>query len=254
MLKIVIFALTVILLNTISAMGAPSGVVMTDKNFVGGDHQVFYCSRSFPKDSIDAAFKSNYHITAVDYINNEWCVIMNRNLNWGYQSYKITGSIPFKYINEGQSDGLTITSMASSSSNIIIVMTQNGPWQRGTFSLYAAPWTIGTGPRGDQGNFYLSSVASIPNAPITGPKWIAAYGTHSKMQAQAKEGRSSFPSVHISNQWKANYLIDFILWGAGKWWVITSKQTKSPKQSYLKYSREAINQKWADGFYISDFY
>ncbi len=227
---------------------------MTDKKQVQGDHQVFYCQSSFPKSSVDSAFKSKYHIIAVDYVNGEWCVTMNRNLNWGYQSYNISGSIPFNYINEGQSDGLTITSMASSSSQIVIVMTQNSPWKQGDFSIFRAPWMIHTGPRGDQGNLFLSAVASIPNASVTGPKWIAAYGTHSSMQAQTKEGRSSFPGLHIRNQWKAGYQIDFIFWGADKWWVVTSKRNSSTRQSHLKYSREGINKKWADGYYISDFY
>ncbi len=249
-----IVLLLLVMLGTVPVLAAPNGMVMTDKKHVQGDHQVFYCRSTFPKDSVDSAFKSKYHIIAVDYVKNEWCVTMNRNLNWGYQSYNISGNIPFKYINEGQADGLTITSMASSSGQIVIVMTQNSPWKQGDFSLYTAPWMIGVGPRGDQGNLFLSAVASIPNASVTGPKWIAAYGTHSSMQAQKKEGRSSFPGLHISNQWQAGYQIDFMFWGAGKWWVVTSKRGVSTRQSYIKYSRESINQKWAEGYYISDIY
>lgn len=231
----------------------PNGVVMT-KTGGQGDHQVFYCNANFPAAQVKQAYKNSYHIVTVDFVNNEWCVVMNRHMNWGYQSYTIAGNLPINFIDDGLKDGLTITSIAASPGQIAIVMTQNSHWKQGSYTLYTAPWMIGAGPRGDSGKEYLVDFARIPDNGFNTPHWIAAYGTNATLTAQNKSDRTRFPHVHIHNQWNSGYMVDLLYFHYDRWWTVSSRRNTATSQYIHDYSSDVVNQKWQEGFYITDLY
>lgn len=258
MQKISNFITPFFLLITTAAVANPNGALLTEQKDLG-DRQIFHCETDFPSEAVDKSGENKYVIVAVDYVDDQWCVTMNRNLDWGFQSYHISGDVPYAYIEEGHGDGLTITSMASSSTEIVIVMTQKTAWKKGRISLHKSATSIPVGPAGENKNEYLSAIAKIPRNPggpgiNTSETWIAAYGVNQNLEAQKIEARTRFPGSYIARQWEEGYRIDSILLDQGQWLTISSKGKELHKQSYREYKDSEIDKVWTDGFFISDFY
>lgn len=252
-----IFSMTFLFLS-MPVLASPNGILGTAQPDLGKG-QIIHCQNTFPEELVSESGENGYVIVSADYVDKQWCVSMNNNLDWGYQSYSLTRDIPYGYIKEGHADGMTITSMAASPNKLVVVMTQDSPWKQGRIAMYKSPKDIQAGPTGANNDEYLSAMVRLPrtsNGPgnNNGEVWLAAYGANETLEAQEIEERRRFPGSYIAKQWDQEYRIDSLLYDKGRWFAVSSKRKDTPKQSYRTYSSSDVDKIWEDGFFITDFY
>ncbi|GER52110.1 casein kinase I [Striga asiatica] len=88
--------------------------------------QVYELSPSFlHKEWIMEQWENNYYISAVGgAANGSSLVVMSKGTQYAQQSYKVSDSFPFKWINKKWKEGFYVTSMATSRSRWAVVMSR----------------------------------------------------------------------------------------------------------------------------------
>ncbi|KAJ1385816.1 Serine/threonine-protein kinase, active site [Sesbania bispinosa] len=93
----------------------------------GFTNQVYKLSPFFlHKEWIMEQWDKNYYITSIAGANNgSSLVVMSKGTQYTQQSYKVSDSFPFKWINKKWREGFQVTSMATAGSRWGIVMSRN---------------------------------------------------------------------------------------------------------------------------------
>ncbi|KAF7038011.1 hypothetical protein CFC21_048256 [Triticum aestivum] len=161
----------------------------------GFTSQVYELSQIFlHKDWIMEQWENNYYISAIaGATNGSSLVVMSKGTPYTQQSYKVSESFPFKWINKKWKEGFHVTSMTTAGTRWGVVMSRNSGYSEQVVELdFLYPsegihrrWENGyritsTAATGDQAAFILS----IPKRKLTD-------------ETQETLRTSTFPSNHV---------------------------------------------------------
>jgi serine/threonine protein kinase len=177
----------------------------------GFTSQVYELSPIFlHKDWIMEQWENNYYISAIaGATNGSSLVVMSKGTPYTQQSYKVSESFPFKWINKKWKEGFHVTSMTTAGSRWGVVMSRNSGYSEQVVELdFLYPsegihrrWENGyritsTAATGDQAAFILS----IPKRKLMD-------------ETQETLRTSAFPSNHVKEKWAKNLYIASICFG-----------------------------------------
>ncbi|PKI71014.1 hypothetical protein CRG98_008595 [Punica granatum] len=177
----------------------------------GFTSQVYELSPYFlHKEWIMAQWEKNYYISAVaGATNGSSLVVMSKGTQYVQQSYKVSDSFPFKWINKKWKEGFYVTAMGTSGNRWAVVMSRGAGFSDQVIELdFLYPsegihrrWDCGyritaTAATGDQAAFVLS----VPRRkPVD--------------ETQETLRTSAFPSTHVKDKWAKNLYIASVCYG-----------------------------------------
>ncbi|KAF1885681.1 hypothetical protein Lal_00039529 [Lupinus albus] len=177
----------------------------------GFTEQVYELSPCFlHKEWIVEQWEKNYYISAIAGAKNgSSLVVMSKGTQYLQQSYKVSESFPFKWINKKRKEGFYVTAMATAGSRWAIVMSRGAGFSDQVVELdFLYPsegihrrWENGyritaTAATGDQAAFVLS----VPRRKLAD-------------ETQETLRTSAFPSTHVKEKWAKNLYIASICYG-----------------------------------------
>ncbi|KAF3602458.1 hypothetical protein F2Q69_00039239, partial [Brassica cretica] len=161
----------------------------------GFSSQVYELSTVFlHKDWIMEQWEKNFYISSIAGANNgSSLVVMSKGTPYTQQSYKVSDSFPFKWINKKWKEGFHVTSMTTAGSRWGVVMSRNSGYSEQVVELDFLYPSEGIHRRWESG-FRITSMAatadqaalvlSIPKRKITD-------------ETQETLRTSAFPSTHV---------------------------------------------------------
>ncbi|TYH91678.1 hypothetical protein ES332_A13G130900v1 [Gossypium tomentosum] len=160
--------------------------------------QVYELSTIFlHKDWIMEQWEKNYYISSIAGANNgSSLVVMSKGTPYTQQSYKVSESFPFKWINKKWKEGFHVTSMTTSGSRWVVELDFLYP-SEGIHRRWESGYRITSmAATGDQAAFILS----IPKRKTMD-------------ETQETLRTSAFPSTHVKEKWAKNLYIASICYG-----------------------------------------
>ncbi|KAJ4745787.1 Casein kinase I-like protein [Rhynchospora pubera] len=162
------------------------------------------------KDWIMDHWEKNYYITAVaGSSNGSSLVVMSKGTSYTQQSYKVSESFPFKWINKKWKEGFHVTSMATAGSRWAVVMSRNSGFSDQVVELDFLYPSEGIHRRWEMG-YRITSTAATPDQAafiLSTPKRKSLDETQETLRT------SAFPSNHVKEKWGKNLYIDSICYG-----------------------------------------
>ncbi|KAG2273154.1 hypothetical protein Bca52824_067709 [Brassica carinata] len=177
----------------------------------GFSSQVYELSTVFlHKEWIMEQWEKNFYISSIAGANNgSSLVVMSKGTPYTQQSYKVSDSFPFKWINKKWKEGFHVTSMTTAGSRWGIVMSRNSGYSEQVVELDFLYPSEGIHRRWESG-FRITSMAatadqaalilSIPKRKITD-------------ETQETLRTSAFPSTHVKEKWTKNLYLASICYG-----------------------------------------
>ncbi|XP_010546534.1 PREDICTED: casein kinase 1-like protein HD16 [Tarenaya hassleriana] len=173
--------------------------------------QVYQLSPCFlHKEWIMEQWENNYYITAIAGTNNgSSLVVMSKGTQYLQQSYKVSESFPFKWINKKWREGFYVTSMATAGSRWAIVMSRGAGFSDQVVELDFLYPSEGIHRRWDSGYRITSLAATLDQAALilSVPRRKPADETQETLRT------SAFPSTHVKEKWGKNLYIAYICYG-----------------------------------------
>ncbi|PKA45820.1 Casein kinase I isoform delta-like [Apostasia shenzhenica] len=173
--------------------------------------QVYELSPVFlHKDWIMEQWEKNYYISAIAGSNNgSSLVVMSKGTTYTQQSYKVSESFPFKWINKKWKEGFHVTSMTTAGSRWGVVMSRNSGYSDQVVELDFLYPSEGIHRRWENGYRITSTAATSDQVAfiLSIPK--------RKMMDETQETlrTSAFPSNHVKEKWAKNLYIASICYG-----------------------------------------
>ncbi|KAA3471656.1 casein kinase I-like protein 2-like [Gossypium australe] len=163
----------------------------------GFTSQVYELSPSFlHKEWIMDQWEKNYYISSIAGSNNgSSLVVMSKGTQYTQQSYKVSDSFPFKWINKKWREGFYVTSMTTAVSRWGVVMSRNAGFSDQVVELDFLYPSEGIHRRWDNGYRITSTAATLDQAALilSIPKRKPGDETQETLRT------SQFPSVHVKN-------------------------------------------------------
>ncbi|EOY32395.1 Kinase family protein isoform 3 [Theobroma cacao] len=161
----------------------------------GFTHQVYELSPSFlHKEWIMDQWEKNYYISAIaGSSSGSSLVVMSKGTQYTQQSYKVSDSFPFKWINKKWREGFYVTSMATAGSRWGVVMSRNAGFSDQVVELDFLYPSEGIHRRWDNGYRITSTAATSDQAALilSIPKRKPGDETQETLRT------SQFPSTHV---------------------------------------------------------
>ncbi|RDY00970.1 Casein kinase 1-like protein HD16, partial [Mucuna pruriens] len=177
----------------------------------GFTQQVYELSPSFlHKDWITEKWEKNDYISAISGANNGCSlVVMSKGTQYIQQSYKVSESFPFKWINKKWREGFYVTAMATAGTRWAIVMSCRAGFLDQVVELDFLYPSEGIHRRWDGGFRITSTAATWDQAAfvLSVPRRKPADETQETLRT------SAFPSTHVKfhKLLKLRFLADIIL-------------------------------------------
>ncbi|MBA0783892.1 hypothetical protein Gotri_001536 [Gossypium trilobum] len=177
----------------------------------GFTSQVYELSTVFlHKDWIMEQWEKNYYISSIAGANNgSSLVVMSKGTPYTQQSYKLSESFPFKWINKKWKEGFHVTSMTTAGSCWGVVMSRNSGFSDQVVELDFLYPSEGIHRRWESGYRITSMAATADQAAfiLSIPK--------RKMMDETQETlrTSAFPSTHVKEKWAKNLYLASICYG-----------------------------------------
>ncbi|KAJ9695657.1 hypothetical protein PVL29_010906 [Vitis rotundifolia] len=177
----------------------------------GYSSQVYELSAVFlHKDWIMEQWEKNYYISSIaGAANGSSLVVMSKGTPYTQQSYKVSESFPFKWINKKWKEGFHVTSMTTAGSRWGVVMSRNSGYTDQVVELDFLYPSEGIHRRWECGYRITSMAATNDQAAfiLSIPK--------RKMMDETQETlrTSAFPSTHVKEKWSKNLYIAAICYG-----------------------------------------
>ena len=136
-------------------------------------------------------------------------VIMSKGTPYTQQSYKVSDSFPFKWINKKWKEGFYVTSMATSGTRWAVVMSRNAGFVDQCVELDFMYPSEGIHRRWDSG-FRITCCAATPDQAafvLSIPRRRPADETEETLRT------SAFPSTHVKEKWAKNLYISAVAFG-----------------------------------------
>ncbi|KAM7459349.1 hypothetical protein LguiA_036343 [Lonicera macranthoides] len=177
----------------------------------GFSSQVYELSPYFlHKEWIVEQRERNYYITAVAGANNgSSLVVMSKGTQYLQQSYKVSESFPFKWINKKWREGFYVTSMATSGSRWAIIMSHGAGFLDQVVELDFLYPSEGIHRRWEAGYRITSTAATWDQAAFI----LSVPRRKPTDETQETLRTTSFPSTHIKEKWAKNLYIASVCYG-----------------------------------------
>ncbi|KAK8918903.1 Casein kinase I isoform delta-like [Platanthera zijinensis] len=173
--------------------------------------QVYELSPVFlHKDWIMEQWEKNYYISAIAGSNNgSSLVVMSKGTTYTQQSYKVSESFPFKWINKKWKEGFHVTSMTTAGSRWGVVMSRNSGFSDQVVELDFLYPSEGVHRRWENGYRITSTAATSDQAAfiLSIPKRKVVDETQETLRT------SAFPSNHVKEKWSKNLYIASVCYG-----------------------------------------
>ncbi|RWR73505.1 casein kinase 1-like protein HD16 isoform X1 [Cinnamomum micranthum f. kanehirae] len=177
----------------------------------GFTDQVYELSPYFlHKEWIMEQWEKNYYISAIAGANNgSSLVVMSKGTQYTQQSYKVSDSFPFKWINKKWREGFFVTSMATAGSRWGVVMSRNAGFTDQVVELDFLYPSEGIHRRWDNGYRITATAATWDQAAfvLSVPRRKPADETQETLRT------SAFPSTHVKEKWAKNLYIASVCYG-----------------------------------------
>ncbi|KAK4769134.1 hypothetical protein SAY86_027284 [Trapa natans] len=177
----------------------------------GFNSQVYELSGVFlRKDWIMEQWERNYYITSVaGAANGSSLVVMSKGTPYTQQSYKVSESFPFKWINKKWKEGFHVTSMTTAGSRWGVVMSRNSGYSDQVVELDFLYPSEGIHRRWENG-FRITAMAATSDQAA----FILSIPKRKVMdETQETLRTSAFPSTHVKEKWGKNLYIASICYG-----------------------------------------
>ncbi|KAI6682272.1 hypothetical protein NL676_036153 [Syzygium grande] len=179
----------------------------------GFSAQVYELSPCFlHKEWIMEQWEKNYYITAVAGANNgSSLVVMSKGTPYLQQSYKVSDSFPFKWINKKWREGFFVTSMATAGTRWAVIMSRGAGFSDQVVELDFLYPSEGIHRRWDGGYRITSTAATLDQAAfiLSIPRRKPADETQETLRT------SAFPSTHVKEKWAKNLYIASVCYVSG---------------------------------------
>ncbi|ONM51599.1 protein kinase-related [Zea mays] len=173
--------------------------------------QVYELSPVFlHKDWIMEQWEKSYYITAIaGSTNGSSLVVMSKGTPYTQQSYKVSESFPYKWINKKWKEGFHVTSMATAGNRWGVVMSRNSGFSTQVVELDFLYPSEGIHRRWESGYRITSTAATNDQAAfiLSMPKRKPMDETQETLRT------SAFPSSHVKEKWAKNLYIASICYG-----------------------------------------
>ncbi|WOL01005.1 casein kinase 1-like protein HD16 [Canna indica] len=173
--------------------------------------QVYELSPFFlHKEWIMDQWEKNYYITSLAGASNgSSLVVMSKGTQYTQQSYKVSESFPYKWINKKWKEGFHVTSMATAGTRWGIVMSRNAGFSDQVVELDFLYPSEGIHRRWDSGYRITSMGATWDQAALilSVPKRKPGDETQETLRT------SAFPSAHVKDKWAKNLYLASICYG-----------------------------------------
>ncbi|EFH58548.1 hypothetical protein ARALYDRAFT_340491 [Arabidopsis lyrata subsp. lyrata] len=164
----------------------------------GFSSQVYELSSVFlHKDWIIEQWEKNYYISSIAGANNgSSLVVMAKGTPYTQQSYKVSNSFPFKWINKKWKEGFHVTSMTTAGSRWEVVMSRNSGYSEQVVELDFLYPSEGIHRRWESGYRITSMAATADQTAfiLSIPKRKVTDETQEILRT------SAFPSTHVKGQ------------------------------------------------------
>lgn len=177
----------------------------------GFTHQVYELSAIFlHKDWIMEQWEKNYYISSIaGSTNGSSLVVMSKGTPYTQQSYKVSESFPFKWINKKWKEGFHVTSMTTAGNRWGVVMSRNSGYSEQVVELDFLYPSEGIHRRWESGYRITSMAATADQAAfiLSVPRRKMVDETQETLRT------SAFPSTHVKEKWSKNLYIASICYG-----------------------------------------
>ncbi|KAA8525242.1 hypothetical protein F0562_007097 [Nyssa sinensis] len=177
----------------------------------GFSAQVYELSPYFlHKEWIMEQWEKNYYISAIaGATNGSSLVVMSKGTQYLQQSYKVSETFPFKWINKKWREGFHVTAMATAGSRWAIVMSRGAGFSDQVVELDFLYPSEGIHRRWDGGYRITSTAATWDQAAfvLSVPRRKPADETQETLRT------SAFPSTHVKEKWAKNLYIASVCYG-----------------------------------------
>ncbi|CAE6107740.1 unnamed protein product [Arabidopsis arenosa] len=177
----------------------------------GFNSQVYELSAVFlHKDWIMEQWEKNYYISSIAGADNgSSLVVMSKGTSYTQQSYKVSDSFPYKWINKKWKEDFHVTSMTTAGNRWGVVMSRNSGFSDQVVELDFLYPSDGIHRRWESGYRITSMAATADQAAfiLSVPK--------RKMMDETQETlrTTAFPSTHVKEKWAKNLYIASICFG-----------------------------------------
>uniref|UniRef100_M4CQF6 non-specific serine/threonine protein kinase n=1 Tax=Brassica campestris TaxID=3711 RepID=M4CQF6_BRACM len=177
----------------------------------GFTSQVYELSPVFlHKDWIMEQWEKNYYISSIAGSDNgSSLVVMSKGTTYSQQSYKVSDSFPFKWINKKWKEDFHVTSMTTAGNRWGVVMSRNSGFSDQVVELDFLYPSDGIHRRWENGYRITSMAATADQAAfiLSIPKRKMVDETQETLRTTA------FPSTHVKDKWAKNLYIASICYG-----------------------------------------
>ncbi|CAO2178305.1 unnamed protein product [Urochloa humidicola] len=162
------------------------------------------------KEWIMDQWERNYYITALaGAINGSSLVVMSKGTAYTQQSYKVSDTFPYKWINKKWRDGFYVTSMATAGSRWAVVMSRNAGFSDQVVELDFLYPSEGIHKRWDSGYRITATAATWDQAAFV----LSMPRRRPTDETQETLRTSAFPSQHVKEKWSKNLYLASVCYG-----------------------------------------
>lgn len=155
-------------------------------------------------------WERDYYITAVAGANNgSSLVVMSKGTRYTQQSYKVSNSFPYKWINKKWQDGFYVTSMATAGSRWAVVMSHNAGFSNQVVELDFLYPSEGIHKRWDRGYWITAAAATCDQAAFV----LSVPRRRLTDETQETLRTINFPSKHVKDKWSKNLYLASVCYG-----------------------------------------
>ncbi|KAF2612973.1 hypothetical protein F2Q70_00007581 [Brassica cretica] len=161
-------------------------------------------------DWIMEQWEKNYYISSIAGSDNgSSLVVMSKGTTYSQQSYKVSDSFPFKWINKKWKEDFHVTSMTTAGNRWGVVMSRNSGFSDQVVELDFLYPSDGIHRRWENGYRITSMAATADQAAfiLSIPKRKMVDETQETLRTTA------FPSTHVKDKWAKNLYIASICYG-----------------------------------------
>ncbi|XVF26833.1 hypothetical protein REPUB_Repub14bG0053200 [Reevesia pubescens] len=177
----------------------------------GFSAQIYQLSPYFlRKEWIMEQWEKNYFISAIAGATNRGSlVVMSKGTPYLQQSYKVSESFPFKWINKKWREGFYVTSMATSGSRWAIVMSRGAGFSDQVVELDFLYPSEGIHHRWDCDYRITATAATWDQAAFV----LSVPRRRPVDESQETLRTSAFPSTHVKEKWAKNLYLASVCYG-----------------------------------------
>ncbi|XP_076895196.1 casein kinase 1-like protein HD16 isoform X2 [Bidens hawaiensis] len=177
----------------------------------GYTSQVYQLSPVFlNKDWIMEQWDKNYYISAIAGSNSgSSLVVMSKGTPYLQQSYKVSESFPFKWINKKWKEGFHVTAMGTAGNKWAIVMSRGAGFSEQVVELDFLYPSEGIHKRWEAGYRITATAATWDQSAFV----LSVPRRKPTDETQETLRTSGFPSTHVKEKWAKNLYIASMCYG-----------------------------------------